>query len=196
LNQVQQDKLGGGRLDKRKPEEQGGQNRKRPRFITRAEEDAAKALEEARKEALEQARKDAQEAHEAENQSMKKKHDEYMQELEGGVGGKGPGPGPAGVGAGTGTGEEELRWEEVPFSIGSGHSLNLEDPFFEEARKVCLDRKERVRHFPDPMAVRRVRIWAGEDLNSRDADPDIDAALPAWADTHRPFSLWKDPVRT
>lgn len=64
--------------------------------------------------------------------------------------------------------------------------VDLSDAYFENAKQVCKDKPARLKHFPDPIAVRRVRVWAGENLMA-DAPTNLNAVLPAWPDTHRPF---------
>lgn len=106
----------------------------------------------------------------------------------------------------TQTRDRPLQWMEGPYVEGEEDEestctneplgiLDLRDPFLEQAKEICLDRKARRRYFPDPIVVHRARMWAGEDLNKQDAKPNVDAALPPWADTHRPFGQWQDPVR-
>lgn len=72
--------------------------------------------------------------------------------------------------------------------------VDLTDPYFENARQICKDETARLKHFPDPVAVRRVRVWAGENLMA-DAPINLSDVLPAWPDTHRPFHPWH-AVRT
>lgn len=67
---------------------------------------------------------------------------------------------------------------------------DLSDQFFEWTKSLCADKERRLPHFPDPLVVRRVRIWAGEDVTTSGAQPNIAAALPNWADNHRPFHPW------
>lgn len=71
---------------------------------------------------------------------------------------------------------------------------HLQDLFLEHTKSIVEDPVQRERHFPDPVAVRRVRVWAGEDLVGHEIKPTIDAALPPWAESHRPFQEWQDPV--
>lgn len=72
--------------------------------------------------------------------------------------------------------------------------VDLSDPHFEQAQQVCKDEAARAKHFPDPIAVRRVRVWAGENLMA-DGPTNLNAGLPTWPDTHRPFHPW-NAVRT
>ncbi|KAJ5039267.1 hypothetical protein NUH16_009048 [Penicillium rubens] len=71
---------------------------------------------------------------------------------------------------------------------------NLQDGFLEQTKAYLKDPIQRARHFPDPLAVRRVRVWAGEELAGHNIKPTVDATLPLWAERHRPFSQWQDPV--
>lgn len=72
---------------------------------------------------------------------------------------------------------------------------NLQDGFLEQAKKYLKDPIQRARHFPDPPAVRRARVWAGEELVDHEIKPTVDSTLPPWAERHRPFSQWQNPVR-
>ncbi|KAJ5835148.1 hypothetical protein N7447_001174 [Penicillium robsamsonii] len=71
---------------------------------------------------------------------------------------------------------------------------NLQDKFLEQTKAYLNDPIQRARHFPDPLAVRRVRVWAGEELVGHEIKPAVDAILPPWAERHRPFTQWQDPV--
>ncbi|OQE17115.1 hypothetical protein PENFLA_c025G00142 [Penicillium flavigenum] len=71
---------------------------------------------------------------------------------------------------------------------------NLQDGFLEQTKAYLKDPIQRARHFPDPLAVRRVRVWAGEELAGHKIKPTVDATLPPWAERHRPFSQWQDPI--
>ncbi|CAG8887758.1 unnamed protein product [Penicillium egyptiacum] len=71
---------------------------------------------------------------------------------------------------------------------------NLQDRFLEQTKAYLKDPIQRARHFPDPLAVRRVRVWAGEELVGHGIKPTVDAMLPPWAERHRPFSQWQDPI--
>jgi hypothetical protein len=71
---------------------------------------------------------------------------------------------------------------------------NLQDRFLEETKGYLVDPTQRARHFPDPIAVRRVRVWAGEEMAGHEIKPTVDATLPPWAERHRPFSQWQVPV--
>lgn len=71
---------------------------------------------------------------------------------------------------------------------------NLQDRFLEQIRIYLNDPMRRARHFPDPIAVRRARVWAGEELVGHEIKPEVDATLPPWAERNRPFSQWQDPV--
>ena len=71
---------------------------------------------------------------------------------------------------------------------------NLQDGFLEQTKAYLRDPIQRAKHFPDPLAVRRVRVWAGEQLAGHQIKPTVDATLPHWAERHRPFSQWQDPV--
>lgn len=71
---------------------------------------------------------------------------------------------------------------------------HLQDQFLEHTKKIIDDPIQRERHFPDPLAVRRIRVWAGEDLLRHEIKPIVVAALPPWAESHRPFQPWQDPV--
>lgn len=71
---------------------------------------------------------------------------------------------------------------------------NLQDQFLEQAKAYLKDPIQRARHFPDPPAVRRARVWAGEELVDHEIKPTVDAMLPPWAERHRPFSQWQNPV--
>ncbi|CDM34066.1 hypothetical protein PROQFM164_S03g000790 [Penicillium roqueforti FM164] len=71
---------------------------------------------------------------------------------------------------------------------------NLQDRFLEQIRIYLNDPMRRARHFPDPIAVRRARVWAGEELVGHEIKPEVDATLPPWAERNRPFSQWQDPI--
>lgn len=71
---------------------------------------------------------------------------------------------------------------------------NLQDAFLEQTKAYLKDPFQRARHFPDPLAVRRTRVWAGEELVDHKIKSTVDAALPPSAERHRPFSQWQDPV--
>ncbi|KGO70409.1 hypothetical protein PITC_015220 [Penicillium italicum] len=71
---------------------------------------------------------------------------------------------------------------------------NLQDRFLEQTKAYLKDPIQRARHFPDPLAVRRARVWAGEELVDHEIKPTFDATLPPWAERHRPFRQWQDPV--
>ncbi|KAJ5399207.1 hypothetical protein N7465_009696 [Penicillium sp. CMV-2018d] len=71
---------------------------------------------------------------------------------------------------------------------------NLQDEFLEQAKAYLKDPIQRVKHFPDPPAVRRARVWAGEELVDHEIKPTVDATLPPWAERHRPFSQWQNVV--
>ncbi|EKV06802.1 hypothetical protein PDIG_66930 [Penicillium digitatum PHI26] len=71
---------------------------------------------------------------------------------------------------------------------------NLQDGFLEQTKAYLKDPAQRARHFPDPLAVRRARVWAGEELVDHAIQPIVDATLPPWAERHRPFSQWRDPT--
>ncbi|KAJ5960569.1 uncharacterized protein N7479_007719 [Penicillium vulpinum] len=71
---------------------------------------------------------------------------------------------------------------------------NLQDGFLEQTKAYLNDPIQRRKHFPDPIAVRRARVWAGEELVGHEIKPTVDATLPPWAEIHRPFSQWKDPI--
>ncbi|CAG7955810.1 unnamed protein product [Penicillium nalgiovense] len=71
---------------------------------------------------------------------------------------------------------------------------NLQDGFLEQTKAYLKNPIQRARHFPDPLAVRRVRVWAGEELASHKIKPTVNATLPPWAERHRPFSQWQDPI--
>ncbi|KAJ5582276.1 hypothetical protein N7535_000896 [Penicillium sp. DV-2018c] len=71
---------------------------------------------------------------------------------------------------------------------------NLQDEFLESTKAIVGDLMMRQKHFPDPLAVRRIRVWAGEDLDTHQVKPMVDAALPPWAGVHRPFRSWQDTV--
>ncbi|CAI7615417.1 unnamed protein product [Penicillium viridicatum] len=71
---------------------------------------------------------------------------------------------------------------------------NLQDEFLEQAKACLKDPIQRARHFPDPPAVRRARVWAGEELVDHEIKPTVDATLPPWAERHRPFSQWQNPI--
>lgn len=73
---------------------------------------------------------------------------------------------------------------------------NLQDRFLEKTKAYLKDPIQRARHFPDPLAVRRVRVWAGEELVGHEIKPTVDAMLPPWAERHRPFSQWQNTVST
>ena len=65
---------------------------------------------------------------------------------------------------------------------------DFSDQYFTEAKALCADKAKRTEYFPDPDAVRGVRMWSGEDTTANAAN--FDAVLPVWADNHRPFSPW------
>ncbi|OQE46224.1 hypothetical protein PENCOP_c001G04686 [Penicillium coprophilum] len=71
---------------------------------------------------------------------------------------------------------------------------NLQDKFLEQTKAYLNDPIQRAKHFPDPLAVRRARVWAGEEVVGHEIKPTVDATLPPWAGRHRPFSQWQDPV--
>ncbi|KAJ5513976.1 hypothetical protein N7463_003528 [Penicillium fimorum] len=71
---------------------------------------------------------------------------------------------------------------------------NLQDKFLEQTKAYLNDPIQKARHFPDPFAVRRVRVWAGEELVGHEIKPTVDAILLPWAERHRPFSQWQDPT--
>lgn len=71
---------------------------------------------------------------------------------------------------------------------------NLQDEFLEQAKVYLKDPIQRARHFPDPPAVRRARVWAGEELVDHEIKPTVDATPPPWAERHRPFSKWQNPI--
>ncbi|CAI7579436.1 unnamed protein product [Penicillium glandicola] len=71
---------------------------------------------------------------------------------------------------------------------------HLQDGFLEQIRTCLKDPIQRARHFPDPIAVRRTRVWAGEELVGHEIKPTVDGTIPPWAERHRPFSQWQDPV--
>ncbi|KAJ5795686.1 uncharacterized protein N7518_004226 [Penicillium psychrosexuale] len=71
---------------------------------------------------------------------------------------------------------------------------NLQDRFLEQTRIYLNDPIRRARHFPDPITVRRARVWAGEELVGHEIKPTVDTTLPPWAERHRPFSQWQDPI--
>ncbi|KAI3113690.1 hypothetical protein CBS147333_2526 [Penicillium roqueforti] len=71
---------------------------------------------------------------------------------------------------------------------------NLQDGFLEQTRIYLNDPMRRARHFPDPIAVRRARVWAGEELVGHEIKPKVDATLPPWAERNRPFGQWQDPI--
>lgn len=66
--------------------------------------------------------------------------------------------------------------------------LELRDEVFETAKAMCLDKDARAMFLPNPVAIRGLRMWAGEDLAAGNG-PDL-TVLPAWADNHRPFHFW------
>ncbi|KAJ5188803.1 hypothetical protein N7491_005124 [Penicillium cf. griseofulvum] len=70
----------------------------------------------------------------------------------------------------------------------------LQDRFLEETKGYLVDPTQRAKHFPDPIAVRRVRVWAGEEMVGHEIKPTVDATLPHWAERHRPFSQWQVPT--
>jgi hypothetical protein len=71
---------------------------------------------------------------------------------------------------------------------------HLQDEFLESTKAIINDPILRLKHFPDPLAVRRIRVWAGEDLDTHKVKPIVKAALSPWAGVHRPFRSWQDTV--
>ncbi|KAJ5130622.1 uncharacterized protein N7515_006661 [Penicillium bovifimosum] len=72
--------------------------------------------------------------------------------------------------------------------------LQLQDEFLESAKAIVSDPILRQKYFPDPFAVRRIRVWAGEDLATHKVKRRVNAALLPWAGVHRPFCSWQDTV--
>ena len=86
---------------------------------------------------------------------------------------------------------EEAMGEEVSSSDRPmDEMLNLRDEVFETAKEMCLDEQARLTIFPNPVAIRGLRMWAGEDLTAGNV-PDL-TVLPAWAGNHRPFQPWNE----
>ncbi|KAJ5338427.1 hypothetical protein N7452_005155 [Penicillium brevicompactum] len=83
--------------------------------------------------------------------------------------------------------EEEVSSSDRPMD----EVLNLRDEVFETAKEMCLDAQARLTIFPNPVAIRGLRMWAGEDLTAGNG-PDL-TVLPAWAGNHRPFQPWNEP---
>jgi hypothetical protein len=97
--------------------------------------------------------------------------------------------------------EEGEIIEETPKDKGKGRAVekkpeepDLEDEYFEEAKKLGRDTKKRGQYFPDILGTRRLRMWAGDDTKKGDGITGT-AGLPNWAETGRPFQPWDDHVR-
>lgn len=91
--------------------------------------------------------------------------------------------------------EEEVMGEAMEEEVNSSdrpmdEEMNLRDEVFETAKEMCLDEQARLTIFPNPVAIRGLRMWAGEDLTAGNG-PDL-TVLPAWAGNHRPFQPWNE----